>query len=212
MMAMRIVPHPRVVTLLQVCAWALVKIIFSPIRITRIGGSIIIPPSIRAKGLLLASNHASRLDTLLTMKAMTYQELRQILPIGFLVDNTYLGGHIGITLAAWLGMFPAYHGKQLLGGITYAQAYLDAGFTIMIYPEGQRALPHEVRARRGTAVLAQKTGAPILPVRIHHGNVRTPLYRRRVTVTFGHIHAPIKTANHQLIASHLLRTIYALEI
>lgn len=207
---MRIAPHPRVVTFLQVCVWGLLKVVLFPIRIRRTGSPIVVPPMIREKGLLLASNHASRLDTFLTMKAMSYRELRQILPIGFLVDNTYLGGRLGIALASWLGMFPAYHGKQLLGGITYAQAYLDAGFTIMIYPEGQRTLPYAVRARRGAAVLAQKTGAPILPVRINHGDVRTPLYRRRVTVTFGHIHAPIKTANHQLIASHLLRTIYAL--
>lgn len=68
-----------------------------------------------------------------------------------------------------LGAFPVSRGKGDVGAIKTALKLLEEGHIVGIFPEGTR-LKHKkgktIKAKPGAALLAQKSGAPILPVAI----------------------------------------------
>jgi 1-acyl-sn-glycerol-3-phosphate acyltransferase len=67
----------------------------------------------------------------------------------------------------WVGAFPVSRGKGDIGAIKTALDVLSQDKVVAIFPEGRRVLkgmPHS--AKPGIALIAEKSGAPILPVAI----------------------------------------------
>ncbi len=63
---------------------------------------------------------------------------------------------------------------------------LDNGYTVIIFPEGTRALPgHKNRYKGGGAFLATATGAPVVPVALNSGEFwgRNALFKKSGTAT-----------------------------
>lgn len=65
----------------------------------------------------------------------------------------------------WAGVFPVSRGKNDLGAVKAALSALKAQKAFAIFPEGRRVLDgEEHKAKAGVAMLADRTGAPIVPV------------------------------------------------
>lgn len=67
----------------------------------------------------------------------------------------------------WAGAFPVSRGKGDVGAIRTALEALSENKVIAIFPEGRRVLKGMTHtAKPGVALIAEKSGAPILPVAI----------------------------------------------
>ncbi|MBQ2696861.1 MAG: 1-acyl-sn-glycerol-3-phosphate acyltransferase [Clostridia bacterium] len=71
------------------------------------------------------------------------------------------------SILRWAGVIPVARGKNDIGAIKAALSALKAGKAFAIFPEGRRVRQGEDHtAKSGVAMLAARTGAPILPVAI----------------------------------------------
>jgi 1-acyl-sn-glycerol-3-phosphate acyltransferase len=135
-------------------------------------------------GVLLAANHSSMLDPIVVGCAIDR-------PIRFmakreLFNNPFLG-----MILRNLGAFPVRRGKDDKDAFRKALEVLKNGDVLGMFPEGTRSLDGRLqKAYSGAAVLAEKTGACLVPVGIigtgkamQKGAVLPRL--RRVSVRFG---------------------------
>ena len=89
-----------------------------------------------------------------------------------------------------LGCFPVYQGVADRKIIRLMEQYVNHGFALVIFPEGTRSLKAElIPALHGAALIAQRTGAFILPVGIAGTEQLkgwTWIFKRpQITVNFG---------------------------
>lgn len=104
-------------------------------------------------------------------------------------------------VAAWLGSFAFKRsGRGGAESIEMARALLDAGWHVLVFPEGTRSVSGEIgRFMPGVGLLAVRTGRQALPVRITGTasvlpkGARLPR-RARVEVRFG---APLRPEPHE---------------
>jgi len=92
------------------------------------------------------------------------------------------------------GAFPVRRGEADLGALRQASAALNAGYALVIFPEGTREGPAEVlaKAHPGAALLALRHDVPIVPVALQgSGKLSLPGMflrvdrREKVTMTVG---------------------------
>jgi len=112
---------------------------------------------------IVAINHKSFWDAVLIAgfmpRQLTFMAKKE------LFDVPLLG-----AIIQWAGAFPVARGTGDIGAIKAALSALKAGKALGIFPEGTRIKgnqPHSAKA--GVAFIAEKTGAPILPVAIRGG-------------------------------------------
>lgn len=109
-------------------------------------------------------------------------------------------------LFTWLGAFPVDRGKADLTAIKTSMRALKDGKKLLIFPQGTRGTEAD-GAKEGAAMLAVKTGVPILPMYISE-NKR---FRRHVDIVIGKPYLPPQgTRDYAPIADDILRRIYAL--
>jgi len=74
------------------------------------------------------------------------------------------------AIIKWAGAFPVSRGTGDLGAIKAALSALKAGKAMAIFPEGTRVKGDQAHsAKAGVALIAEKTGGPIVPVAIRGG-------------------------------------------
>lgn len=133
---------------------------------------------------LLVSNHISMVDPMITMAYVNRQisfmykiELIEHFPLKYLLPPA--------------NSIPVRRGKVDRLALRQAEAVLQAGNVLGIYPEGTRSKDATAQAAQSGAVfLAQRADSPILPVAISGTerifSTRFPWYRRvPVRLTFG---------------------------
>jgi len=110
-------------------------------------------------GCILAANHTSKLDPPLLycifprlVHFMAKKELFQWFPLGWIITK--------------LGAFPVERGAADRGAIRRAQEILREGGVVGVFPEGTTRGVGLRPFHNGAALLALKTGSPILPVAI----------------------------------------------
>lgn len=91
-------------------------------------------------------------------------------------------------LFAWLirslGAFPVSRGKGDTSTIDTAVEKLNSGRSLMIFPEGTRSKDGKVgKGHTGAALIAARSGKPIIPVGIVYGEKLR--FRTKLTVEFG---------------------------
>jgi 1-acyl-sn-glycerol-3-phosphate acyltransferase len=135
-------------------------------------------------GVIVASNHQSFLDVLLVGTAL--RRRTRFLARRTLWDNPVLG--------AWMtavGALPVGRDRPAKAEM---QAVLDAlarGEVVTLFPEGTRSPDGEIREMRGgVAMLARRSGVPVLPVLLQGARETWPRGRSlpgrgRVRVRFG---------------------------
>lgn len=114
-------------------------------------------------GALVCANHTALCDPLLLafafhrknqVRVMAKAELIAVPVIGWLLNKA--------------GVFAVERGKSDVGAIKKAMKFLKSGEKVLLFPEGTRVKDGETggEAKTGAAMLAVRTGVPILPVYI----------------------------------------------
>ena len=139
--------------------------------------------------LILAANHASNLDAVVLGSWLTPRLERRIHWLG--KKELFDWPIVGWT-AAHGGVHPVDRGAADVEAFRLAQRILDEGNILFVFPEGTRSPDGSLQeARDGLALLALRTGAPIVPLGIagSHGvwprGQKLPHPGGRVTVRVG---------------------------
>jgi len=147
----------------------------------RVQGRHHVPPT---DAVILVSNHISMADPPLLI-AYVKRHIR------FFIKAELLD-HLAYRILLPLGdPIPVRRGKADRVALRQAEAVLKSGGILGIFPEGTRNLSGETQeAHAGVVFLAQRTGAPIVPIGISGTerifSPRFPWYRRaRVQLIFG---------------------------
>jgi 1-acyl-sn-glycerol-3-phosphate acyltransferase len=114
--------------------------------------------------LIIAANHASNLDAVVLGAWLTPRLGRRIHWLGKreLFDWPIVG-----WIAANGGVHPVDRGAADVEAFRLARRILDEGHVLFVFPEGTRSPDGALQeARDGVAVLATRTGAPIVPIGI----------------------------------------------
>ena len=156
-------------------------------------------------GCMLVANHTQWADPVLVgtalgnqypLVAMAKKELFQIKLLGPLISA--------------LGAFPVDRGTADIGAIKTSLKAVKEGKKLLIFPEGGTKHKAGDEAKVGAAMIAARTGAPIVPIYISENKK----FRSKVYVVFGDAYIPEKTKSkdgYRAIADDMMRRIYALK-
>lgn len=156
-------------------------------------------------GCVLVANHTQWADPVLVgtalgnqypLVAMAKKELFQIKLLGPLISA--------------LGAFPVDRGTADIGAIKTSLKAVKEGKKLLIFPEGGTKHKAGDEAKVGAAMIAARTGAPIVPIYISENKK----FRSKVYVVFGDAYVPEKTKSkdgYRAIADDMMRRIYALK-
>ena len=159
---------------------AVVQSVFTLFTRIKVNGRENIP---KTEKLIVVANH------------MTYAEPQLV---GFLIKRKirfaakegFFRNQPGRIIMESLGCFPVHQGVADRKTIRLMEQYVNDGFALVIFPEGQRSFNAElIQALHGAALIAQRTGAFILPVGIA-GTEKLKEWnwifkRPQITVNFG---------------------------
>lgn len=142
----------------------------------------------RSGPLIVIANHISNADPPLVYGWLTPALGR---PMHILAKESLFVGPIGWFLRRY-GVTPVKAGGSDIEAYRVARAVLDRGDVLCIFPEGTRSATGVMgEPRPGVAMLATRSGVPVLPVGISgsdtflgRGN-RLPRFRSRITIRAG---------------------------
>ena len=111
-------------------------------------------------GVIVVSNHLNNADPPMIQRALPRY-------IVFMAKKEMLDAPlVGLLFRAW-GAFPVRRGEADLGALRTACQVVQRGEMLMMFPEGTRSRTGQIgEGHPGTAMIARRTGAPILPVAI----------------------------------------------
>jgi len=143
---------------------------------------------------LVAPNHGSYLDHFF----LAYRIGR---PVQFMAAAELFSNPVVGRILSTLGAFPVRRGAHDAEAVATAEAILDRGGLVVIYPQGGiRASLDAVPPRRGVGILALSTGTPVIPAAIidatalhRAGFLRLP----KMTIRFG---APLHHRSERPVA------------
>lgn len=121
-----------------------------------------------AKGpLIVVCNHVHNADPALVSIAFPR-------PLHFMAKQEAFAVPLLPLLMRWVGAFPVDRGKADRWAIRRAEATLAQGIAVGMFPEGTRSVVRSLQAAHpGAAMIALRTGAPVLPAAIT-GSDRLP--------------------------------------
>lgn len=137
---------------------------------------------------LLCPNHTRLSDPLFVVFALTLKHRPQVMAKAELMEIPVLG-----WLLSKAGVFAVERGKSDVTAIKRAMKCLKSGDKLLIFPEGTRYKDGVMgEAKTGVAMLALRTGTPILPIYI-------PAKKKwfgRTPVVFGEPYLPQTETRH----------------
>ncbi len=159
-------------------------------------------------GALLCANHASAWDPILIALALPNDSA-----LAFMAKEELFRNGILRWLLKKLGGFPVNRGGNDLVAMKTALKVLSSEQRLLVFPEGTRVEKEgDVEAKGGVAMMATRTGVPIVP--IYCGDKKKLFHR--YTIVFGAPYTPTiagrratQEENRQ-IANEILRRIYAM--
>lgn len=131
----------------------------------------------QAKGYILVANHRSNFDPLFVVTAVHSQ-------VHYMAKAELFKSAIGNRFFRAVGAFPVERGKGDSGAIEWATRLIHEGRVLGMFPEGTRsptAVP--LRPKSGAAMIAQQTGADVLPCAVCFGEKLG--FRATVTIRYG---------------------------
>ncbi|SHH10834.1 1-acyl-sn-glycerol-3-phosphate acyltransferase [Thermosyntropha lipolytica DSM 11003] len=135
-------------------AWLIMRLFFTLLGL-KIEGTDKLP----AKGAaIIVSNHVSNWDPIVVGIAFKR-------PVYFMAKAELFQNKLGRAFFTALNAFPVKRGSADRGAIRKAISILEEGKVLGIFPEGTRnKTGASMEAQNGAAMLALKTGAPVIPV------------------------------------------------
>jgi len=111
-------------------------------------------------GLIVASNHLNNADPPMLARALGRP------PIFMAKKQMHDMPVAGLFFRAW-GTFPVRRGEVDRAALRSAEELVHRGEMLLMFPEGTRSRTAKLaRGKPGTAMIALRTGAPVLPVAI----------------------------------------------
>ncbi len=165
----------------------------------------------RAGGYILASNH-------IDWKDPPWIEFALGLPIRYMAKQEAFDLPVLGAIMRGIGCFPVRRGDADRRAIATALRVLESGLPLGFFPEGHRSESGALlRAHPGIALLALRSGAPIVPVGVS-GTKRARIgafWRRDVRIAIGEpfLATDLPEAaggDHQAVADAIMRRIAAL--
>ncbi len=124
---------------------------------------------------IVAFNHSSDLDPVVA--GITCPRQLNFMAKSELFQNKLFGG-----LIKRLGAFPVHRGKGDIGAIKTAFRIFENNGAMLIFPEGGRVKHGKrVKAKPGVALIAQRSGVPVIPVHI----IGEYKWMHKITVCYG---------------------------
>ncbi len=148
---------------------------------------------------IFAANHVSHLDTPIILTALPTAVRRRTV-VAAAMDNFFMRASTAARTILMFNAIPIDRHRVNRRSSDLAQEVLREGWHLLIYPEGGRSPTGRLQGfKGGAAFLAEKVGAPVIPVYVvGAGELRGPKYakatrytdvpwknRHRVTVAFG---------------------------
>ena len=152
-------------------AKVVMRILFTILWPLRVTGEENLPESGAA---ILCGNHKSLLDPLAAGVAVRR-------PLRFMGKKELFNAPVVRRLVRWLGAFPVDRGNADMAAVRTALAILKEGGVLGIFPQGGREMKGHSTMETGVALIALKSGATVVPMRISE---RFRLFRR-TTLTIG---------------------------
>lgn len=128
---------------------------------------------------IVISNHIAMYDSF--MFRLVFRDISRQLPLRFMAvkrfESNFLNflAQIGIVDLTYIlfGVFVVERGKGVQRNLTEARTIIESGGNVVVYPEGRITEEHKGvgEFRIGAAVLAQETGAPVIPCVMRFGKV-----------------------------------------
>ena len=190
--------------------WCIAAPFFSLVHPCRLVGRERLP----SNGGLFCANHTGMSDPLCLIVSLGVKWNLHVMAKAELMRVPVLG-----WLLKQAGIFGVERGKSDVGAIKTAMKFLKSGESVLMFPEGTRIKNgvdkdgHESEAKAGAAMLAVRTGVPLVPVYI-------PEKKRWFGITKVVIGEPYfpqvqsrkgSAEEYQVIAEDLMERIRALE-
>lgn len=154
-------------------------------------------------GCVVCPNHIQLSDPPFAAVALSHRTPLRLMA----KKELFQGNKLFAWLIAALGAFPVDREGADITAIKTALSSVKAGQKLIIFPQGTRGAA-EGETKKGAAMLAVKSRAPILPMYITEGKG----FRCRATVVIGEAFTPDpKTKEYGALADDILRRIYALK-
>jgi 1-acyl-sn-glycerol-3-phosphate acyltransferase len=146
----------------------------------------------RTGAVILAMNHISNVDSVVAGGFLTLALRRR--RMHWLGKREMFDWPVLGLMAAHGGVHPVDRGAADTEAFRLAVRLLEAGYVLAVFPEGTRSLTGELQeAKDGLAMLALRTGAPVVPVGVNGTDLvwrkgkalPSPLPRRTITFRVG---------------------------
>ena len=113
---------------------------------------------------LFAANHTSHLDSPVILRALP-GGLRERMTIAAAADYFFKSHLLGGFAALVMNAFPFNREGSALRALEHCETLLDAGWSVLMYPEGTRTTTGETgRFRPGAGLVAVRACVPVVPV------------------------------------------------
>ncbi len=140
---------------------------------------------------IFAANHASHLDTPLLLAALPFR-LRLRTRVAAAADYFFTTPWKAVLVRIILNAFAFERkGRGFIESLAQAQQFLDAGYSLLVFPEGTRSKDGRLQPfKRGIGKLALAGSAQVVPIWIEGTYASLPKgarwpCRQKVTIHFG---------------------------
>ncbi|MDO4174089.1 MAG: lysophospholipid acyltransferase family protein [Eubacteriales bacterium] len=156
-------------------------------------------------GCVVIANHTQWADPVLIATAMGNKY-----PIVAMAKKELFAIKPLAPLITALGAFPVDRGTADIGAIKTSLKAIKEGKKLLIFPEGTTKHAEGDAAKEGAAMIAARTGAPILPIYVSENKK----FRSKVYVVIGKPFVPEKTRTkegYRKLADEMMKRVYALK-
>lgn len=115
---------------------------------------------------IYVANHCSHFDTPTVLRALP-APLRRKVAVAAAADYFYRDARLGAAASLLLNTFPFARHGSVRPSLDYCREVLDAGWSVLLYPEGTRSGDGTLQPfKNGIGLLATELGAPIIPLAV----------------------------------------------
>ena len=113
---------------------------------------------------ILIANHASHLDTPTVLRALP-RRVRRRVAVAAAADYFYRDRRVGAAASLALNAFPFARAGAIRPSLAHCGALVEAGWSILVYPEGTRSTTGALQPfKGGIGLLARELGVPVVPI------------------------------------------------